>query len=292
MIGHLLALGVLAFIEKRRHFETGFRGCALNVRNHGIQRSERVASPLHANKTEQPMLDRIPLRGAGRIVADRNRDPVGSGNCMVQAVFPKARPVSIAASAVTQQQDFLHTGVGGPADFRYPCLQAVHCKLRSVRGGTDHDRSAIPNRLVKPVGRSDGRCLTTEIVLVDEFRISTPGSSLISEVADELLLLGVHAQDGAAGILESLPEVGDQLELSVAVRMLGLGDAFSVDSKRVLSVLEQLARSIGAEAHPMGSHFLTDRARVFPAPLLVTHGIAGRVRLHQFVQECHHVVFF
>jgi len=89
----------------------------------------------------------------------------------------------------------------------------------------------IPNRLVKPVGRSDGRCVTTEIVLVDVFRLFIPGSSLISEVADELLLLAIHAQDGIAGILESFPEVGDKLELSVAVGMLGLGDAFAVHSK-------------------------------------------------------------
>lgn len=98
VIGHFLALGVLAFIEKRCHCQTGFRCRTFNVLHHGVQRSERVAGPLQGDKTEQPMLDRIPLGGAGRVVADRNGDAVVSGDCMVQAVFPKARPVAMGGT--------------------------------------------------------------------------------------------------------------------------------------------------------------------------------------------------
>lgn len=49
---------------------------------------------------------------------------------------------------------------------------------------------------------------------------------------------------------------------------------------------------LGAAAHSLGAHFLADGARVFPAPPRVTHRIASRVGFHQFIQECHHVVFF
>ena len=45
--------------------------------------------------------------------------------------------------------------------------------------------------------------MTTGIVLVDVLGLFTPGSSFISEVANELLLLRIHAQDGTAGILEA-----------------------------------------------------------------------------------------
>src|SRR6266498_73274 len=152
MVRHLLALGVFTFIEKRCYLETGFGGSALNVRNHGVQGSERMASPFQADETEQSMLDRIPLRGAGRIVADRNVDAVGVGNRMEQAEFPKARPVAIAASTVTQQQDSLHAGVGGPANFPYPHIQTIYSKFGGVRGKADDDCAAIPNRLVQPVG--------------------------------------------------------------------------------------------------------------------------------------------
>jgi hypothetical protein len=134
--------------------------------------------------------------------------------------------------------------------------------------------------------------MTPEIVLVDVFRLFAPGASIVSEVADEFLLFRIHAQDGIARVLKSFPEVGDQFELPVAVRMLGLCDAFAVDSKRVFFVFEQLAHSIGAEAHSMGIHFPAERSCVFPAPPRIAQGIAGCVRFHEFIQECHHVVFF
>lgn len=129
-------------------------------------------------------------------------------------------------------------------------------------------------------------------MLVDVFRLSTPGASRVSEVADEFLLFRVQAQDGIARILKSFLEVGDQFELPVAVRMLRFGDAFAVDAKPISLVLQQLAHRIGAEADSLGAHFLAEGSPVFPAPLRITHRIASRVRFHQFIQECQHVVFF
>ncbi len=164
-------------------------------------------------------------------MAHRNGEAVGSGNGLVEAIFPKARPVAIAAAAVTEQQDFLHAGIGAPAEFRDPSVQAVHGEFRSVGGSADHDRAAIPNRLIESIGRNQGRCLAPEIVLVDLLGLFLPGLSRILKVADEFLFLRIQAQNRTAGIFESLAEVGDQFELSVAVGMLGLRDAFAVDAK-------------------------------------------------------------
>jgi len=101
-----------------------------------------------------------------------------------------------------------------------------------------------------------------------------------------------HAQDRTACIFEPLSEVGDQFELPVAIRMLGFRDALAVDAKRVLLMLEQLTHRIGTDAHSPDAHFPADRSRVFPAPLLIAHRIAGRVVFHQFIQKTDHVVFF
>ena len=96
----------------------------LNIVGHRFQRSERVAGPLHSDEAEQPMLDRVPLRGAGRVVADSNGETVASGDLMVQAIFPNLRSVAITASTVAEQQDSLHGGIVSPAEFRNPCIQA------------------------------------------------------------------------------------------------------------------------------------------------------------------------
>jgi len=68
-------------------------------------------------------------------------------------------------------------------------------------------------------------------VILDLFRLFLPGLSRILKIADEFLLFRVQAQDRTVGILESPSEVADDLELSVAVRMPCLSDAFAVDAK-------------------------------------------------------------
>src|SRR5438874_8354910 len=83
------------------------------------------------------MLDRVPFRSTRRVVAHRNGEAVGSGNGLVETVFPKAWSVAIAASAVTEQQDFLHAGIGGPAEFRDPSVQAVQDR-KSTRLNSSH----------------------------------------------------------------------------------------------------------------------------------------------------------
>src|SRR5260370_39650912 len=102
------------------------------------------------------MLDRVPLGGSGRVVADGNGEAVAAGNFVLQAIFPKARLVAVAASTVTQQQDFPHGRIGSPAEFRNPCVQAVHRELWGIGGEADDDCAAILNWLVEPVRRNDG----------------------------------------------------------------------------------------------------------------------------------------
>ena len=129
-------------------------------------------------------------------------------------------------------------------------------------------------------------------MLVDVFSFLTPGRSRISKVSNEFLLFRVHTQDRTTRIFKPLPEVRDQFELPVAIRMLCFGDALAVASKRILLLLEQLTHRIGTDAHSPDAHLPADRSRVFPAPLLTAHRVAGRGVFHQFIQKTDHVVFF
>ena len=60
-----------------------------------------------------------------------------------------------------------------------------------------------------------------EVVVVDLDRLLRVDLPVAVEVAEQLLLLGVHADDGQAGLQVLLLEAGDVLELGVAVRMAG-----------------------------------------------------------------------
>ena len=127
---------------------------------------------------------------------------------------------------------------------------------------------------------------------VTVFVFPPPCGSLVLEVPNELFFLRIHAQDGIAGVLKPFPEFGNQFELTVSIWILSFGNALAVDPKRVPLLLEQLAYGIGTKTYTPCAHFLADRSCVFPAPLLIAHRIAGRVRFHQFIQEGDHVVFF
>jgi len=143
MRGHLLAFDILTFIEKGSHLEPGLSGGSSNEFHHGVQRAEGVARPLFGNETEQAVFDGIPLRSAGRIVANGHRDAVTPDNGFMKAVLPIVRSVTIAASTVTQQQDVFHAGVGGPAEFGNPGIQTIDGELGGIGRDADDDRAAI-----------------------------------------------------------------------------------------------------------------------------------------------------
>jgi hypothetical protein len=121
---------------------------------------------------------------------------VDSGNGLVEAVFPKARPVAIAASAVTEQQDFLHARIGGPAEFQDPSVRAVHGEFGRAGGSADHDGSTIANQLVESIGGDQSGSLAVETVIVDRYGLFLPDLSWILEIADKFLFLRGSESDG------------------------------------------------------------------------------------------------
>ena len=59
------------------------------------------ASPVFRDMTKHPMLDFIPLAGAGWIMTHRNREP-GLVSQSLQGHFPQFRSAAITAAAIRQ----------------------------------------------------------------------------------------------------------------------------------------------------------------------------------------------
>src|SRR5262249_54892755 len=99
----------------------------------------------------------------------------------------------------------------------------------------------------------------------------------ILEVAYELLLLRVDAQDRQAGRGEDGPLYRDVVELLLTVSMLRRGlDLLGVDMQRVVEFAQQ-ARE-GGQADAVASRFQlgAQRAQAAADPFLRGHRIAGR----------------
>src|SRR6516162_2079875 len=77
--------------------------------NHAIT-DEGLGAPILADEGKQPVLDFVPLAGAGRQVADRDVETELVGQ-LLQFVFPQADPRAVAAAAVGGDQQSSGDGV-------------------------------------------------------------------------------------------------------------------------------------------------------------------------------------
>jgi hypothetical protein len=80
-----------------------------------------------------------------------------------------------------------------------------------------------------------------EVMLIHLERFSAPSPSLVPEVADQLFLLGIDADDGQPGRSERRPLSGDVPELRVAFGMLRPPSSFLVTLERETHFLKELA---------------------------------------------------
>src|SRR6516164_6427057 len=126
-VGDDNAFGVLASVELAAHGEAGFGGGGRDqLDNHAIT-DEGLGAPILADEGEQPVLDFVPLAGAGRQVADRDVETELVGQ-LLQFVFPQANPRAVAAAAVGGDQQSSGDGVARPPDLAPPLADAVDPK--------------------------------------------------------------------------------------------------------------------------------------------------------------------
>src|SRR3954452_25222249 len=97
----------------------------------GRMTRERVAAPILGEVAEQAVLDLVPLRGAGRIVTDRDRQP-GLVGKLLQLELPQPNPNSIGTAAVGRDQQPLGTRIALAPDPLVPGPDGVDRELGRV----------------------------------------------------------------------------------------------------------------------------------------------------------------
>lgn len=72
-VGNLDALGILVFVEFGAHRETSIACDRGNQLNDRAIAASRLAAPVDGDAREEAMGDFVPIAGAGRQMADRDR---------------------------------------------------------------------------------------------------------------------------------------------------------------------------------------------------------------------------
>ena len=118
-------------------------------------------------------------------------------------------------------------------------------------------------------------------MVVDEFGAAVPLGAGMAERADELLLLGIDADEGAVVGGAALAQVGDVPELPVSVRMRGASELLVVDAQRVAHRLEQSRDGLRADVDAEPAEFVGELGGRAACPLQAADRVAGRLVGHQ-----------
>ena len=88
--------------------------------------------------------------------------------------------------------------------------------VRGFAAGAHHHKTLIPPWIVNPIGNRPAHGIAGEVVIVDQLGLLFPADPRVLELADPLLLLGIHADNRVGPRRESLALAIDIGKLAVA----------------------------------------------------------------------------
>lgn len=110
---------------------------------------------------------------------------------------------------------------------------------------TDHQSAAVVLHVVDAVGNGDAAGIGAEVVIENAACLLVPALARVLEVAYQLALLGVDADDGKVAALKLAADIGQVLELLVAVWAGTAGNHLGIDVKRVAHLMQELGYGVG-----------------------------------------------
>ena len=229
--------GVATVVELCGDFQTAGIGCSANRIQHQIERAQRLSRPVDGDRTKQSMFHVVPLRGAARVMTDRDLQ-AGFVREPLQFTFPQSRTPAVAAAAIHLDQQ--SRGVGIPtALFLPPDADAADAELAGIAAGSHVDVPAVGGQVVNAIGNRPALRLAGKIVRVDFVRLITPPRSVVLERTDQLAVFRVGADHRLARFEKLALFSPDVTELAVAVRMRRTGKTLDVRPQRITEFLKQ-----------------------------------------------------
>ena len=142
------ALLVAARIERAFDFQTGFGRRCTDQLDHGKAICERPAAPVLRDVAEQPVLDLVPLRRAGRIVVDTDDEP-GLVGQLLQFDLPEPHSRTIRAAAVRRDCQFSCLRIARSSHAIVPATDRRHGELSRIAGDPDADEAGVGGQTTK-----------------------------------------------------------------------------------------------------------------------------------------------
>ena len=186
---------------------------------------ERRPAPGARYLGEEPVLDGVELGTVRRVMHDKDFHPDAVGE-VHEVLLDDAVSAGIRPAAVTEDDNHAGIGIELPEMAVPHALDVVADKLGRVVAGAYREIGRVASDVVDALrhNRSLGECL--KVVVVNLGRGRAIDLPVTLEVADHLLLLGIHTEDGYSGIDAGRFRSSNLHELGIPVLRLAQRQAF------------------------------------------------------------------
>src|SRR5690349_7470115 len=242
------ALGIAAGVDLAADGQAGLGGRGADQLNDNLMADQRLAAPVPGDVGEEPVFDPVPFAGPGRQVrhGDGQAGLVGKA---LQLALPQPHAGAVAAAAVGGDDQPLGLGVARLAEFAPPAPDALDREGRRVGIQADADPAGVGGEVVDAVGRYLAQPGQLEIMHPHRLgpALRAQFAAGVLEVADQLLLLGVHRDGRLARRDRRLHRCVDVGELGVAVGMVRPLPGLAVGLTAVAQPTQQSAHQLLAD---------------------------------------------
>lgn len=116
-------------------------------------------------------------------------------------------------------------------------------------GNADHQSSAIFRNIVNSIGDGHPAGIGTEVVIVDATGSRFPTLTRIFKIAYELAFFCIHTDDGQMTTLKAMAQLGQILELQIALGTTTGGNLLLIDPQGIAQGMEQAGNGIGGNGN-------------------------------------------
>ena len=247
---HLASRFIRMFIQFCLHCPALSRSGVTHARGHGFEGLPRSSAPVHADRTESRVCDRIPLARARREVTHMNGQTGLIGESLGLRL-EQPGPITITATAVGGDRQRGRLGILVLTDEIPPTPDARQGKFWRVMMGADIHQRVVCGYIIDSIGAGFPFRPIRKIINIDAGGtvLRGPFSTRLAKVPYSLFFLGIHRNHGLSRLLKGLSLIMNPRELIVPIRMV---DGSFVDFPRALYTIALIMQEGGDSARTDG----------------------------------------
>jgi len=285
-ITHFDGLLIMTGIQSRFDGQACLRGRVRDQADDRFVAHQGFASPVLGDEAEQAMFDLVPFAGArGKVTDDQLQFQFVRQ--LLQRHLPQATTVSIAASAIRRDQQFLGVRKTLFAHFAPPAADAVAGELGRVMVNPHADPTLVVEHIVHPVGNRLAQGFVEKVMdpYFLRFPLRMPLPSAVAEIPDQFLLLRVNRNRRLTVLERSADPLVDVLELGVTVGMRRPFPSLAIRLQTVPGFMQQLGYRATTYGMLLAGEFLSQMSHALARPTQRRLGIASGGRFNQRLQR-------